>query len=279
MDQPTTERPQTRPRVVVLTGTELRHRFAVEHFARSTQLELVGAFCEVKQASHQPIENEDVRAHFERRADAERAQFAHQLAYGRLEDVPGVRVLPYREINEPHRVAEVEGLRPDYLFSFGCSLIKSSLLQTYAGRFVNMHLGLSPYYRGSGTNFWPFANGELQFVGATFMHIDAGVDTGSIIHQVRAGFVPGDDVHSVGNRLIDASIREAEQLLSALEGLNPATGSFAASPRRVYRRRDFTAAALGLARDRLGAGLVESYLARAPGLASEYPILQALATR
>ena len=39
-------------------------------------------------------------------------------------------------------------------------------------------------------------------VGATFMYIDAGIDTGEIIHQIRADIVIGDSPHSIGNRLI-----------------------------------------------------------------------------
>ena len=61
---------------------------------------------------------------------------------------------------------------------------------------------MSPYYRGSGTNFWPFVNNELQFIGATFMHIDEGVDTGEIIHQIRANIFHDDNIHQIGNRLI-----------------------------------------------------------------------------
>ena len=37
---------------------------------------------------------------------------------------------------------------------------------------INVHLGLSPYYKGSATNFWPFVNNELQFLGVTFMVTD-----------------------------------------------------------------------------------------------------------
>src|SRR5690606_10372264 len=82
------------------------------------------------------------------------------------------------------------------------SLIREPLLSAFQGRFLNVHLGLSPYYRGSGTNFWPLVNGEPEFVGATFMHIDAGVDTGEVIHQIRARIFPGDTPHQIGNRLI-----------------------------------------------------------------------------
>ncbi len=44
---------------------------------------------------------------------------------------------------------------PDYIVLFGSSIIKDPLLSKYRWRIINLHLGLSPYYRGSSTNFWP----------------------------------------------------------------------------------------------------------------------------
>ena len=53
----------------------------------------------------------------------------------------------------------------------------------FSRKFLNVHLGLSPYYRGSGTNVWPLINTEPDMVGATLC-IDAGIDNGEIIHQI-----------------------------------------------------------------------------------------------
>ena len=78
---------------------------------------------------------------------------------------------------------------------------------------VNIHLGLSPYYKGSATNFWPFVYNKLQFLGVTFMKIDDGVDTGEILHQFRPELKPKDTVHDVGNKLI---IKMTEDLLNKL---------------------------------------------------------------
>ena len=65
-----------------------------------------------------------------------------------------------------------------------------------------MHLGLSPYYRGSGTNLFPFVNNEIQYVGATFMLLDRTIDNGRIIHQEQAKVFKNDNIHKIGNRLI-----------------------------------------------------------------------------
>ena len=67
---------------------------------------------------------------------------------------------------------------------------------------MNVHLGISPYYKGSGTNIFPIINKEFDLIGATFMHIDEGIDTGKIIHQFRSKIFFGDSPHTIGNRVI-----------------------------------------------------------------------------
>ena len=75
-------------------------------------------------------------------------------------------------------------MKADYLLTYGCSIIKNPILKHFKQNSINIHLGLSPYYLGSATNFWPFVNDELQFVGVTFMKLEDGIDDGPIIHQI-----------------------------------------------------------------------------------------------
>ena len=64
----------------------------------------------------------------------------------------------------------------DVVLVFGTGILREALLSAFPGRLINIHLGLSPYYRGAGTNFWPLVNGEpeLQLAalpfGAEFQH-------------------------------------------------------------------------------------------------------------
>lgn len=88
------------------------------------------------------------------------------------------------------------------LVCYGSSLIKSKLLKKFENKFLNVHLGLSPYYRGTSTNVWPLINLEPDMVGATFMYIDAGIDTGEVIHQNREDIFLSDCPHAIGNRLV-----------------------------------------------------------------------------
>ena len=46
---------------------------------------------------------------------------------------------------------------------------KGKILKEFRSKIINAHLGLSPYYRGSGTNIFPFVNKEIEYVGVTYV--------------------------------------------------------------------------------------------------------------
>jgi len=193
-------------KIVILTGNELRHQYFRLKVASAENICVLASYCESDEKSlkHRTNQNPDSsglqKLHVIAREQSEKDFF--EDAVGSIEDKSNFRVIPKGSINDENIVKEIKALSPDLLVCYGSSLIKSSLLDDYEGRFLNVHLGLSPYYRGSGTNVWPLINGEPFMVGATFMYIDAGIDTGKIIHQIRADFFIGDSPHSVGNRLI-----------------------------------------------------------------------------
>ncbi|MDR9382125.1 MAG: formyltransferase family protein, partial [Natronomonas sp.] len=155
---------------------------------------------------------------------------------------------------------EITDLDPDLLVAYGCSIVRGPLLSEFRGRFLNVHLGLSPYYRGTGTNFWPLVNGEPEYVGATFMYIDEGVDTGEIVHQIRARVYPDDTPHQVGNRLIADMTRTYIKIVRRFDALKPVDKPSEPEDSNYYRRDDYTTEATRKLYQNFGSGLVERYL-------------------
>jgi methionyl-tRNA formyltransferase len=161
-------------------------------------------------------------------------------------------------INDEPIVAEIESLRADLLICYGSSLIKSSLLKSYKNKFLNVHLGLSPYYRGSGTNVWPLINLEPGMVGATFMHIDEGIDTGKIIHQIGADFFIGDSPHSIGNRLIKKMTNTYCDIIASFSKLTEEIQPQANG--KLYLMRDFNSEACEILYRNFIDGLIYEYI-------------------
>lgn len=52
---------------------------------------------------------------------------------------------------------------------------------------LNLHVGISPEYRGSAPNFWAAYQGHPELVGAQVQRLAAGLDAGEILAEVRAG--------------------------------------------------------------------------------------------
>jgi methionyl-tRNA formyltransferase len=232
---------ETRKTVVVLTGDELRHRYFRAKLVADARFDVLKVFCESDDKSlaartmADPNAGPTQRLHVAARDQSERDFFAGSLAGAdRRVDVH----IPKGSINSSEVTETISALNPDVIVCYGSSIIRSALLDQFKGRFVNLHLGLSPYYRGSGTNVWPLVNQEPDMVGVTFMHIDAGVDTGAVIHQIRADLFLGDGPHSIGNRLIAKMTATCAQLITQFDRLTPQEQIHAKS--RVYRQADWT---------------------------------------
>ena len=264
-------------RIVILTGAELRHTFFRLFLAQSEGIEVVRSYCEGTQKSlasqvEETGENDARRSHVALRQQSEEDFFSLYVENTRDDSRPVF--LPKGEVNAPHHGQEIIDSQPDLLVAYGCSLIRDPLLSSFRGRFLNVHLGLSPYYRGVGTNFWPLVNREPEFVGATFMHLDAGVDTGEVIHQMRPRIFAGDSPSSIGNRLIRDMARVYRDIVLRFDELKRMPQLPPPAQARVYRRRDFSADAVGTLYANFRGELISQYLGEEAERCTRAPIVE-----
>lgn len=265
-------------RIVILTGSELRHDFVRKGIASSSRFDVARTYCEGTEKSLRTFVKAD--------APGSDAQIAHVEARTRSEedffrafvDLTPDRshpvFIPKGDINLAEHARAIIDLAPDVVVAYGCSLIKEPLLSAFAGRFLNVHLGLSPYYRGAGTNFWALVNGEPEFVGATFMHIDAGVDTGKIVHQVRARIYPGDTPHQIGNRLIADMVSVYVEIIARLDELETPAQLPPPDNVRVCRSNQFSPESVASLHARFEGGLVTDYLRDQTARESRAPLIR-----
>ena len=75
----------------------------------------------------------------------------------------------------------VDSLDSDLYIIFGSSFIKGWLVDyLIKKRAINIHMGLSPYYRGSSCNFWAMYDQKPEYVGATIHRLSKGLDSGDM---------------------------------------------------------------------------------------------------
>jgi hypothetical protein len=250
-------------KAVLLTSSMARHAWVASTIA--TELDLVGVWQEQKTFQPERYAGSDddlrvIREHFAARDAAEDRDFGGATT-PMLQKGAVLRRVGGSGCNDPAEIRQMLALGPEVGLVFGTGILRSDVIRAFAGRLLNIHLGLSPYYRGAGTNFWPLVNREPEYVGATIHYIDEGIDSGPIVAHVRPEIRRDDDAHALGNRAIMAAagalVRAARlQVQGRLAGVPQPGGG------RVYYRKDFSAAAVRRARENFHTGMIDEYLAR-----------------
>jgi folate-dependent phosphoribosylglycinamide formyltransferase PurN len=245
-------------KALVLTSTSLRHRYFASKMAERFRGVVVLSEEKKDYYVQRREESPAVRDHFKAIASAEREWFCG-VEHG-IE--PQRKVVD--DINAPEHVAWAVAEGFEAVCLFGTSILKDGWLQAFPLRVINLHLGLSPFYRGSATLFWPFANRELEYLGTTIHLATQKVDAGAILGHVDPDLRPGENYYQITNRLIRDSIDAFPSVTAGyLDGrvsANPQRRDV--GPSRVCRKVDFSEAALKRALDYVGSGLGADEIAR-----------------
>lgn len=98
------------------------------------------------------VDRENFIRHFENRKKCEEKHFDSEAVINH----DNILRVTSKTISQKGSVAFVEKLKPDVAFIFGSGMIRDPLFSSLPDLKINMHLGLSPRYRGSATLFWPF---------------------------------------------------------------------------------------------------------------------------
>jgi folate-dependent phosphoribosylglycinamide formyltransferase PurN len=246
-----------RPKALVLTSTSQRHRYFALEMAKI--FDVVGVMAEAKQnyfteARRAP----SVEKHFEQLAIVEKEFFP-------LPSVNSIEIRNFPNLNAPESVAYAKSLAPDVICLFGTSILKKPWLEAFPDRIVNLHLGLSPFYRGSATLFWPFYFRELECLGATIHLAIQKVDAGAILKRVKATLLPGDSYYAATTRLIRDSIHAFP--ITAKHYLEGSSKPFPQEnvAGRVLKKSDFNESKLLTVLDYVGGGLTQEQISRAVG--------------
>lgn len=87
-------------------------------------------------------------------------------------------------INDEASLKAINLFQPDIIVVNGTRIISKKILQSTNAFFLNMHVGITPYYRGSHGGYWALRNKDAANFGTTIHLVDAGIDTGEVLKQV-----------------------------------------------------------------------------------------------
>lgn len=103
---------------------------------------------------------------------------------------------------------------PDVVLSYGIHKLSNEFLSILPAYSFNIHGGLSPWFRGNITLFWPFYFLKPNWAGMTVHYLTERIDGGDIIHHSVPKLFKGDGVHDVACRAV---IQVAEDLIAILK--------------------------------------------------------------
>jgi methionyl-tRNA formyltransferase len=97
------------------------------------------------------------------------------------------RTLIVDSINDPQTQCLLETCAHDWVIVIGTSILKPKLLSASPRRFINLHGGCLPEYRGNHCVFHAYISGRKDCLATTIHFVDQGIDTGDIIAVCRSG--------------------------------------------------------------------------------------------
>jgi hypothetical protein len=111
-----------------------------------------------------------------------------------------LRVIYCNNINEPNVEHLLEKEKPDLLLDHGTSIVKDHIIEK-APLALNLHWGLSPYYRGTHCTEWALVNWDPFNIGVTIHLLAREIDGGDVLGQGRVSIKPEDSVDSINMKL------------------------------------------------------------------------------
>lgn len=236
-------------KALVLTSTSFRHRYFALEIAK--YFDGAAVLTEEKRNYYtaQRTQSKAIQHHFEQIAAAENEWFAG------VKECSSPPTKTVADINSHDCISWAQDQNIDVVCLFGTAILGQAWLDAFSSRIVNLHLGLSPFYRGSATLFWPFVHRELEYLGTTIHLATAKVDAGNIIARIDADLRPKEGYYAITSRLVRDSIR---RFPSAIDDFF--SGKVPSQPQefiagRLCRKSDFNEDALIRALEYGGGGL------------------------
>lgn len=207
-------------KIFFFTGSHPRHMFIANMLHQAGLLH--GLLIETREEFVPPppagladVDRENFIRHFRDRSDAEKRFFGSN-SVATFSDIPIKRV-NQEELNGPDVSRWVMEHSPDVVISYGVHMIREETLNVFPKHAWNIHGGLSPWYRGNITLFWPFYFLQPNWAGMTIHKLTSKLDGGPILHHSVPKLERGDGVHDVACRAVVQVAKDLVQILTMLQ--------------------------------------------------------------
>jgi hypothetical protein len=134
---------------------------------------------------------------YRRRREGDRTRWLGDSWRALSDEIPVVRT---SSLDDHKLVARLASLGDVDLLVHASTIVGDSLL-TVCRRALNLHWGLSPYYRGVRCTEWALMHWDTHNIGVTVHELRPEIDGGPILGQARARIGSDDTVPSINAQL------------------------------------------------------------------------------
>ncbi|MFD2116968.1 formyltransferase family protein [Paenibacillus yanchengensis] len=248
-------------KVVLLTGSHPRHFYVAN--------QLIGLGCVVGHVVEQReafmpqppngLEEQDrlnFMRHFADRDQAEHVFFAGNDMINQT--VPTLKV-SMQSLNGQQTMDWIQSLHADLLISYGVHKLSEHLLAAGPRDAWNIHGGLSPWYRGNTTLFWPFYMLKPNWAGMTIHQLTSKLDAGDIVHHSVPALEYGDGLHDVACKAVIQVAADLKKIVTTFE-LSEITYKKQKSAGKLYVSSDWQPQHLRVVYQLFNNDIVDHYL-------------------
>jgi methionyl-tRNA formyltransferase len=101
------------------------------------------------------------------------------------------------DINGESYASLIKLVKPDFILTFGCDLLKENIYNIAKKGTINIHTGIVQSYRGVDSSLWAIYEENPEGIGATLHYVDNSIDAGDIIAQKKADLKVDYDLYDV----------------------------------------------------------------------------------
>ena len=213
-------------KITLFTTNKNRHNYLINLLSKiSDELFVVqecGTIFSGIVPGHYPV-SETMKEYFEQVNDAQSKLFGNSYVNSSSKNIKLLPILS-GDLNKCSLTFLSDFLKSDIYVVFGSSYIKRELVDYLVKqKAINIHMGVSPYYRGTDCNFWALYDNNPHLAGATIHMLSKGLDSGPMLYHamsniktnpfeytmstVKAAF------HSIAERIEDKSIFEIKPII------------------------------------------------------------------
>ena len=168
--------------ITLITSDQIRHNYLVNLLSNiATKLNVIQEK-KKKKLNQNKISNL-MKNYFLKVDDAQKKVFGNAAIDKKNKNIK-LLSLENKELEKCSLNSLSDFLNSDIFIVFGSSFIKKDLVNFLIDhKALNIHLGISPYYRGTDCNFWALFDNNPHLVGATIHLLSKGLDSGPILYH------------------------------------------------------------------------------------------------